>query len=45
MMCAFCHSEHREESLINGSASVRTDEPEMFRFAQQDRRTAVRFFS
>jgi hypothetical protein len=34
-----------EESLINCVANVRTHKPEMFRFAQHDRRTAVRFFS
>jgi hypothetical protein len=32
------------QSLINCVANVRTNQPEMFRFAQHDRRTAVRFF-
>jgi hypothetical protein len=40
-----CHSERSEESLINCAANVRTHRPEMFRFAQHDRQTAVRFFS
>jgi hypothetical protein len=33
----FCHSERSEESLINCSASVLINQPEMFRFAQHDR--------
>jgi hypothetical protein len=41
----FCHSERSEESQIHLNTNVPRSEPEMFRFAQHDKRTAARFFS
>jgi hypothetical protein len=40
-----CHSEQSEESLIDLIGQPAIQRPEMFRFAQHDRRTMVHFFS
>jgi hypothetical protein len=44
----FCHSDPAvagEESRIHPNTNVPRSEPEMFRFAQHDKRSVVRFFS
>jgi hypothetical protein len=40
-----CYSERSEESLIDLIGHPTIGQPEMFRFAQHDRHTALRFFS
>jgi hypothetical protein len=42
--CQLCHSERSEESLISSDRRHLKQYPEMFRFAQHDRRHCIRRF-